>query len=118
MRRKPGALVPLELAILQAGLDLRLQGLEEFHGYRIARQIESDSSARRLTAYGSLYRALARLERMGFVSSRAEDPRIAAREHRPIRHLYQVTPAGEQAYARADTQPAGLQSVVRGFAAP
>lgn len=97
MRRKPGNLVPLELAICTAALDLRRDGAEEFHGFLIAKQIKHDADARLLTAYGTLYRALARLEAMGLVSSRPEDPVIAARENRPIRRLYTLTPLGETA---------------------
>jgi DNA-binding PadR family transcriptional regulator len=97
MRRKPGSLVPLELAICTAALDLRRQGTDEFHGFLIAKQIKHDSDSRLLTAYGTLYRALSRLEAMGLVHSRPEDPLIAARENRPARRLYTLTPNGEVA---------------------
>ena len=97
MRRKPGSLVPLELAICAAALDLRQQGAEEFHGFLIAKQIKHDGDNRLLTAYGTLYRALSRLESMGLVSSRPEDPLIAARENRPARRLYTLMPMGELA---------------------
>ena len=40
MRRKAGALVPLELAICTAAVELRGQGTEEFHGYLIAKEIK------------------------------------------------------------------------------
>jgi DNA-binding PadR family transcriptional regulator len=78
-------------------LDLRRSGTDEFHGFLIAKQIKHDADARLLTAYGTLYRALARLESMGLVRSRPEDPAIAARENRPIRRLYPLTPLGESA---------------------
>jgi PadR family transcriptional regulator len=54
-----------------------------------------------LTAYGTLYRALARLEEMGLLASRREDPAIAARESRPGRRLYTLTAAGEAAAVKA-----------------
>jgi PadR family transcriptional regulator PadR len=54
-----------------------------------------------LTAYGTLYRALSRLERMGFLESRWEDPDIPARENRPGRRLYTLTAAGEAAVEEA-----------------
>ena len=101
MRRKPGTLIPLELAILAAGLDLQTGGSPEFHGYALARHMADREQARRLTGHGTLYRALDRLERLGFVECRSEDPTIAAAASRPIRMLYRVTAIGEQACAAA-----------------
>ena len=101
MRRKPGTLVPLELAICQAAADLRGRGTDEFHGYEIAKTIGDASDSRLLTAYGTLYRALARLEKMGLLTSRWEDPAIPARENRPGRRLYTLTALGEAAIAAA-----------------
>jgi PadR family transcriptional regulator PadR len=46
---------------------------------------------------GTVYPALARLERDGLVSSRWEDQRIAHRDKRPPRRYYEVTTAGERA---------------------
>jgi PadR family transcriptional regulator, regulatory protein PadR len=97
MRRKPGSLVPLETAICVAAADLRQHGLDEFHGYEIAKQLGDISDRRLLTAYGTLYRALARLQRMGLLQSRWEDPEIPARENRPGRRLYTLTALGEEA---------------------
>ena len=97
MRRKPGGLVRLELAICQSAAHLASRGAGEFHGYEIARHLAHISDSRLLTAYGTLYRALARLEQMGLLRSRWEDPRIPARENRPGRRLYKLTAAGEKA---------------------
>ena len=83
MRRKAGALVPLELAICTAAVELRGQGTEEFHGYLIAKEIKEHADNRLLTAYGTLYRALGRLESMGLLTSRWEDAMIAADEKKP-----------------------------------
>ena len=101
MRRKPGALVPLESDICIAAADLRGSGNDEFHGYQIAKHLGDASGRRLLTAYGTLYRALGRLEAMGLLTSRWEDPRIPARENRPGRRLYTLTAAGETAAAEA-----------------
>ena len=101
MRRKPGALVPLEQDICLAAAGLRSRSIEEFHGYELAKQLADDAERRLLTAYGTLYRALARLEAMGLLRSRQEDPQIAARENRPGRRLYTLTAAGEQAAREA-----------------
>jgi DNA-binding PadR family transcriptional regulator len=80
---------------------LRRRGIEEFHGYQLAKQVAHESDRRLLTAYGTLYRALGRLEQMGLLRSRREDPEIAARENRPGRRLYTLTAAGEAAAREA-----------------
>jgi PadR family transcriptional regulator PadR len=101
MRRKEGALVPLEVSILEAVLELRSDGTAEAHGFLLAKQVRDGRQARRLTAYGTLYKALDRLERAGHLSSRWEDPLIAARDRRPRRRFYRVTLTGEAALAEA-----------------
>src|SRR5680860_1331560 len=65
MRRKPGALLPLEVSILTAGIDAMRAEEPEFHGFSIAKAIQERDAARRLTAHGTLYKALGRLERGG-----------------------------------------------------
>ena len=95
MRRKPGTLVPLEAAICTAAAALRRRGIDEFHGYELAKQLADISDRRLLTAYGTLYRALARLETMGLLESRREDPTVAAQENRPGRRLYTLTALAE-----------------------
>ena len=109
MRRKAGALVPLELAICAAAADLRRRGTEEFHGYLIAKEIKEHADHRLLTAYGTLYRALSRLEAMGLVSSRWEDAMAAADENRPRRRFYALTTAGEEAVTEAARAAAEAQ---------
>jgi PadR family transcriptional regulator PadR len=101
MRRKAGGLVPLEVAICSSGAALLRAGINEFHGYEIAKHLGDESERRLLTAYGTLYRALGRLEKMGLLKSRWEDPEIPARENRPGRRLYTLTAAGEAAVAEA-----------------
>jgi PadR family transcriptional regulator PadR len=97
MRRKAGTLVPLEVAICLCASQLRRGGAGEFHGYEMARRLGDVADSKLLTAYGTLYRALGRLEEMGLLRSRREDPEIAARESRPGRRLYTLTAAGEAA---------------------
>ena len=103
MRRKPNALVPLEEAICAAAAALRVAGSGEFHGYDLAKQLAHHADQKLLTAYGTLYRALGRLETMGLLTSRREDPEIAAREQRPGRRLYMLTALGEAAANAVDT---------------
>src|SRR5688572_13526048 len=92
MRRKPGHLLPIERAICSEARDLA----EEFHGYQMAKRLRDVADSRLLTAHGTLYRALSRLEDMGLLTSRWEDPHIAARENRPGRRLYSLTALGER----------------------
>jgi DNA-binding PadR family transcriptional regulator len=101
VRRKPGALVPLEVAICEAAARLSRRGAHEFHGYQLAKAVAEAEEARLLTAYGTLYRALARLETMGLLRSRREDPLIPAREGRPGRRFYTLTALGEAALEKA-----------------
>ncbi len=112
MRRKPGTLVPLEVSILTAAVALALGGEPEFHGYAVARELKEREEARRLTAHGTLYRALERLEKAGLLLSRLEAPELAASEQRPRRRLYHVTAAGEAALA-ASAQPSRAQRPLR-----
>lgn len=101
MRRKEGALIPLELSILEAAIDLRRRGVPEAHGFLLAKVLREERHARRLTAYGTLYKALDRLERAGLLESRWEDPLIGAAEGRPRRRFYRLTLAGEGALTQA-----------------
>lgn len=102
MRRKADVLLPIEESILVAGLELRERGEEEFHGFFIAQAIAEREALRRLTAHGTLYKALDRMERAGLLTSRWEDPDAATAERRPRRRLYRVTGLGERALHRAE----------------
>ena len=116
MRRKAGTLVPLELAICTAAADFRRQGIDEFHGYLIAKELKEHADNRLLTAYGTLYRALGRLESMGLLASRWEDAMVAADENRPRRRFYSLTPAGEEAVAEAVRAAAEKAGPKKGWA--
>lgn len=114
MRRKPGTLVPLETDILEASVVLQRRGLPEAHGFLLAKVVAEGTDARRLTAYGTLYKALDRLERAGCLSSRWEDPDHAAEAARPRRRLYRLTALGQAALADAiAARDAGSAAVVR-----
>ena len=108
-------LVPLEVAILASGLDLRSTGEPEFHGFQLAKSLRDGDRGRGLTAHGTLYKALDRMERMGLLESRWEDPEIAVAEGRPRRRLYRVTGNGERALDDA-REAAMLRSIRRGLA--
>jgi DNA-binding PadR family transcriptional regulator len=100
MRRKPGALVPLELSIL----DVATQRSEPFHGFELAKALADAEGAKGLTAHGTLYKALGRLAEQGLLEAEWEDPAIAVREGRPRRRLYRVTGEGARRIA-AERRP-------------
>ena len=94
MRRKPGRLVPLEVAICLRAADLRRAGVSEFHGYEIAKRLGDASNRRFLTAYGTLYRALHRMLKDGWVVESARRPAADLDDER--RRYYRLTPLGRR----------------------
>lgn len=92
-KRKPGVLVGLETQILDAALTGR-----EFHGYELAQRVDRP---RPLIGHGTIYKALGRLEGMGFLTSRWEEADAAERGGRPPRRLYRITAAGAAAITAA-----------------
>lgn len=117
MRRKANTLIPIEEQILSAGLALRQGGDDQFHGFLIAKEIAEGTDARRMTAQGTLYKALDRMAKAGLLSRCWEDPEIAAQEGRPRRRFYQITAQGEQALAdaaRARQSVAPLRATLEG----
>jgi len=94
-RRKPGTLLPLETEILELALSMLRAGHATFHGFGLAQTMREQSGSRSLTAHGTLYKALGRLEEFGLLASRWED--AAAAEGRPRRRLYELTRAGADA---------------------
>ena len=119
MKRKPGALFPIEISILQAGLGLLRSDAAEFYGYAIAREIREQGDDRQLTAHGTLYRALERLEKAGLLASRWEDPSIGASEERPRRRLYRITAEGATAAVAAGISvPAPRRTAIEPGLAP
>jgi PadR family transcriptional regulator PadR len=88
-------------------------GSEGIHGFALARLITPDPEdrvirgvtnrgGRWLVDTGLIYKALRRLERVGALTSRWEDPEIALAERRPRRRYYSLTPNG---VARAGKAP-------------
>jgi DNA-binding PadR family transcriptional regulator len=121
-RRRPGILLALEIAILSACLDAGQAGS---HGFALAKAMADHGDTRKLTATGTMYRALHRLEAGGLVENWWEDAGEAAEAGRPRRRLYRITPAGGSALttARAETSArteaadtAAKRSVDPGFA--
>ncbi len=103
MRRRLDELLPLELDIIIAGCRLNAADPLGFYGFAIAQAIATDQSTRLLTAHGTLYKALRRLESRGYLESWWEDPDRGLEEGRPRRRLYKVTAKGVSSVAIAGT---------------
>jgi PadR family transcriptional regulator, regulatory protein PadR len=93
MRRKKGTLIPIEQSIIEAAMKLENEGFSEFHGFQIAKAIEGKTGVQNLTGYGTLYKALSRLQELGILESRWEV--ILVEENRPRRRYYHID--GEKA---------------------
>jgi PadR family transcriptional regulator, regulatory protein PadR len=118
MRRKTGSLLPLETAICEVASLLKQRGVTQFHGFSIAKELKHAGDTKLLTAYGTLYRALDRLEQMGFLRSEMEDPHIASAEGRPGRRLYELTADGHQAVVEVTkSEPKARAKRKRGWSA-
>jgi hypothetical protein len=88
-RRRVGVLLPLEEEILEVGLRRLRDGEPDFYGFAMATELDG-ADGRRLTAHGTLYKVLERLERNGLLVSRWEDV-DEVDEGRPRRRLYRVS---------------------------
>ncbi|MET0990151.1 MAG: helix-turn-helix transcriptional regulator [Glaciihabitans sp.] len=96
VRRKPGALFPLEFDILESGLRLQQEN-GSFYGFALAKRIASDGGSTVLMGHGTLYKALTRMAEAGLLEPQWEDAERAEAAGRPRRRLYTVT--GEGAFA-------------------
>lgn len=94
-RRKQGSVLPIELALLEAIVDLGRRE-EPAYGIALAREL-AGGELTNLTAHGTLYKALARLTERGQLESSWEPAEQAEIERRPRRKLYRVTAAGAAA---------------------
>src|ERR1051325_5945731 len=87
-----GGMLPLEADILGTALLMQSKGESEFYPYALAKKLRDFTNSRFLTAHGTLYKALYRMEERGLVTSRWEEPSLAGGRSR--RRLYTVTAAG------------------------
>jgi DNA-binding PadR family transcriptional regulator len=92
-------LLPIEEAILRIGLRRMSDGQPDFYGFAIATDLDG-TDGRRLTAHGTLYKVLDRLERDGLLVSRWETP-DEVEQSRPRRRLYQVSDEAAPALSRS-----------------
>ena len=101
MRRKKGQLIPIEITILEAAAASLRSGDGWLHGYALAKLMADTSQSGKLTAHGTLYKALGRLAESGLLDNVWEDPEVALAEGRPRRRLYRVTGLGQKALIEA-----------------
>jgi PadR family transcriptional regulator PadR len=107
--------LPLEGSVLAAAVTLSKAGTSEFHGFELAKSLRDDEGGRRLTAHGTLYKALSRMEKAGWLSSVWEDPDSAAAEGRPRRRLYSITADGRVALSRVEAEAATIERLDPGW---
>lgn len=113
MRRRKGVLLPIEISILEASAASLSASDGWVHGYSLAKRIADADRSGRLTAHGTLYKALARLADAGMLESTWEDPEVALTEGRPRRRLYRVTGLGQETLvAQTVARPAPLHPQV------
>ena len=111
MRRKKGALLPLEVEILLAAADAKSTADGWIHGFGMAKAMRGPNDNGRLTSHGTLYKALSRLTAAGLLDDRWEDPDQALAEGRPRRRLYQINGTGLAALARAEADATATSEV-------
>jgi DNA-binding PadR family transcriptional regulator len=99
-RRKAGSILPLELSLLHAVIELGAQGSDAY-GFAIARLISAGRPAQALTSHGTLYKALGRLSERGLLVATWEAAELAEAEGRPRRRLYSITAEGAATAARS-----------------
>ena len=113
MRRRPGTLTELEGQILYVLALAKARGEAGLHGFGIARQLEQQGLRPiNRTGYGTLYRALSRLETAGQVIGEWEEPSVAEEARRPRRRIYELTPAGSAALERVSISHAATEGAL------
>ena len=95
-RRKAGVLIPIELSILETAASSLSASDGWLHGYALAKRMAAAKDSDRLTAHGTLYKALGRLAESGMLESQWEDADAALAEGRPRRRLYRITGLGQK----------------------
>ena len=67
-------MLDLEAQILSVAVDVLVDGdPPEVHGFALAKRLADEDGSQKLTAHGTLYKALGRMEDAGLLSSRWED---------------------------------------------
>jgi DNA-binding PadR family transcriptional regulator len=109
-KRRGESLFAIEYEILSAALAISVASPVEFYGYQLLKELTKG----RLSplGHGTLYRALLRLESLGFLKSRLESHDAPDLALRPRRRMYEITVAGARAVVQ-QAENAGAPSVAR-----
>ncbi len=105
------------IELLQGTLDmliLRTLLFGSAHGHQIAKHIQRTTEDVLQVEHGSLYPALHRLERRGWVASRWETPAGGKREFK----YYRLTPAGKKQLVMEESRWKQLASAIGRVMAP
>ena len=100
----------VRLRILQGTLDLtvlQILSSEPLHGYAISQRVQDASDGRLLLEEGSLYPALYRMEKKGWVSSEWQKSDSGRRAR-----VYSLTPEGRQRLAAEKANWQGVSQVM------
>jgi len=92
-----------KIELLQGTLDMLILRTLLFgpaHGHSIAKHIQRSTDDLLQVEHGSLYPALHRLERKGWIASKWETPKDRNREFK----FYRLTPAGRKQLAREESK--------------
>jgi PadR family transcriptional regulator, regulatory protein PadR len=98
MFRKPGTLLPLERRLLEVAVGHAERGV---YGFALAQELAGEQGETKLVAHGTLYKALDRMRRAGWLTAAWEDPETAETQGRPRRKIYRVTGEGIRALQEA-----------------
>ncbi len=95
-------------------LELAVLGLlheNPMHGYELRKQLNVVLGWGRVLSYGSLYPALKKLLRAGSITEHVTVPETGAGVSRRQRIVYELTPAGDERFAKlmSDTGPAAWE---------
>jgi PadR family transcriptional regulator PadR len=115
MRRKEDTILPIEVDVLELGIEQQRAEPKGWHGFGMAKALQRRHNARSLISQGGLYKALDRMETRKWLESAWETPDGASVQAPRPRRLYRVTALGAHALAtlpRAATKQWGLRAAL------
>ena len=95
MQNSEDRLTPLQRQVLTAARALTRDGDNEFHGYRVAKELGLEKRANPRANTTKAYRALKKLEELELLSGRWETDTELGDEGRSRRYLYRLVQPGQ-----------------------